>query len=77
MTKDKSNFFGNFLGSVSSLSFYAAVPQRRHPLVVLHLLVLSSVVLAVTLIPFASRMTAVAKRYVSYYDERFPEIHIE
>ncbi|MDZ7392779.1 MAG: DUF1189 family protein [candidate division KSB1 bacterium] len=73
---EKSSFFGNFYGSISGLSFYAKVPQHRHPLVLLHVVVLAALVLAAALTPFVRRVAAVGDRLVSLYDERFPEIHL-
>ncbi len=73
---ERSNFFANLVGSISGLSFYASVPGKRHPLVVVHLFVLTLVVLAVILVPFAGRLIRTTDRYVRYYDERLPEIHI-
>jgi len=74
--KPRSSFFANFWGSISGLSFYASVPGKRHPLAVLHLFVLTTLVLAVVLVPFASRLIHTTNRYVSYYDHRFPQLHI-
>ncbi len=73
---EKSNFFGNFYGSISGLSFYARVPQQRHQLLLLHLLLLAAVLTAGALTPFARHLAVLADRYVSFYDERFPEIHV-
>lgn len=73
---ERDSFFGNFVGSISGLSFYASAPGKRHPLVVLHLFVLALVVLAAIVGPFAGRLIRTTDRYVRYYDEGLPEIHI-
>lgn len=73
---ERDSFFGNFVGSISGLSFYASAPGKRHPLVVLHLFVLGLVVLAAVVGPLASHLIMTTDRYVRYYDEGLPEMHI-